>query len=86
MGEFTAIVPEERYNALLEQFKNANFFAFEKAYRAAVSDLPTTYLFFSHEGKSKKIMDYYGAPESLKTLENLVADLVNELEWVKSEK
>ena len=28
-------------------------------------------------------MDYYGAPESLKALENLVAELVNELEWKK---
>ncbi len=85
IGEFTATVPEERYNVLLEQFKSANFFAFEKEYRAAVSDLPTTYLFFSYEGKSRKIMDYYGAPESLKTLEKSVADLVNDLEWEKSE-
>ena len=83
VGEFIATVPEERYNTLLEQFKNARFFEFKKEYRAPVSDLPTTYLFFSYEGKSKKVMDYYGAPESLKALENLVAELVNELEWKK---
>ena len=83
VGEFIATLPEERYNTILQQFKNASFFEFEKEYRAAVSDLPTTYLFFSYEGKSKKVMDYYGAPKSLKALEKMVVELVNELKWEK---
>lgn len=61
---------------LKEQFRNANFFSFQNQYTAQVSDFPTTYISFTDQGKTKKIMDYYHAPESLKKLEGYINDLV----------
>ncbi|MEA5459370.1 DUF6438 domain-containing protein [Arcicella sp. LKC2W] len=62
--------------ALIEKFKNAHFFSFQNQYTAQISDLPTTYISFTDQGKTKKIMDYYHAPESLKKLEGYINDLV----------
>lgn len=61
---------------LKEQFRNAHFFSFQNQYTAQVSDFPSTYISFTDQGKTKKIMDYYHAPESLKKLEGYINDLV----------
>ncbi|MEK7257731.1 MAG: DUF6438 domain-containing protein, partial [Bacteroidota bacterium] len=62
------LTPEETAT-LFEAFEASNFFeAFRDEYTAEVTDLPTTYLTFSHGGKSKTIKDYFGAPEALKNL------------------
>ncbi len=84
IGEHIATVSETTFNSLVKKFRDVNFFSFESEYKAAVSDLPATYIFFADGTESKKIMDYYGAPDSLKALENAVADLIPELEWSKS--
>jgi hypothetical protein len=71
-------LPKGTVQGLVEQFRGANFFKFQDQYTANVSDLPTTYISFTDAGKTKRIMDYYRAPETLRKLEDLVADLVKE--------
>ena len=65
-------------NQLIEKFRGANFFKFQNQYTSKMSDFPTTYISFTDNGITKKIMDYYKAPESLKTLEALISDLVKD--------
>ena len=84
IGVYTASIDDSIYDSLVKKFNDANFFTFQKEYKKAVSDLPTTYLFFSDGAKSMKVKDYYGAPDSLKALEKSVADLIPELEWSRS--
>lgn len=62
--------------SLIEKFRDAHFFSFKNQYTAQISDFPTTYISFTDQGKTKKIMDYYQAPESLKKLEGYINDLV----------
>jgi len=64
----------------LTEFENAflqvDFYQLENIYHAEVSDLPTTYITYNKDGNRKKIMDYYGAPEELRNLENSIETLV----------
>ena len=59
----------ETVNELFKAFEESNFWDFEDEYTDNIADLPTTYITFTHDGKSKKIKDYYNAPEKLKGLE-----------------
>jgi len=81
VGTFTATIPAEEYQQLYDLFAKSSFFDFEDEYMTAVSDLPTTYLYFSTQRRSKKIRDYYGSPQELKDLETMVAKLLDELQW-----
>ena len=81
IGEYTAIVPTEKYNELVDAFSNSSFFEFEDSYVAGITDLPTTFIYFSNQRRSKKIKDYYGSPQELKDLETMVAKLLDELQW-----
>lgn len=84
-GDYVAQLNESKLDSLVTDFKEKDFFGFEDKYTANVTDLPTTYIEFHYEGQSKKITDYYNAPEELKTLEKKVASLVDELEWKEVE-
>lgn len=83
IGSFEAKISKTRLSELTEMFSEAKFFEFEDKYYEAYSDLPTTYIMFSQDDQSKEIMDYYGAPEALKSLEAEVALLLEELDWKK---
>lgn len=82
-GVFKASVSEEEMQELIDLFQNYDFFEFEKRYVDMISDLPTTYIYFSYNGESKKITDYHGAPEKLKKLEKEVDAFVESLSWEK---
>ncbi|PWK27925.1 hypothetical protein LV89_01332 [Arcicella aurantiaca] len=69
-------IPQGTVNSLIEKFRTAHFFSFKNQYTAQISDFPTTYISFTDQGKTKKIMDYYQAPQSLKKLEEYISDLV----------
>ncbi len=80
-GTYRSKLSVDRYSELVDLFLKHNFFDFKDKYMGDVTDLPTTYVTFSHEGQSKKIMDYYRAPEELKLLENELHGLIDELSW-----
>jgi len=80
-GKYSSKLSDEQYDQLVQEFVSADFFEFEEEYTSSITDLPTTYLTFRHNGKEKKVMDYHGAPESLKNLEKQVHALIEELEW-----
>ena len=69
------------FDKLVAAFEQSNFFKFKSDYMAPVKDLPTTHIEFNYQGESKKIRDYYGAPEELKQLENRVEEFVRNKIW-----
>ncbi|MBL3654947.1 DUF6438 domain-containing protein [Fulvivirga sediminis] len=85
-GNYIAEMSDSQLNSLVSAFEGGEFFAYEKEYTANISDMPTTYLTFNHNGRVKKVKDYHGAPESLKILEKQVAELVDILEWKEVKK
>jgi hypothetical protein len=85
IGDYVAIIEKEKLASLRDQFRKADFFSFEKEYKKAISDLPTTYVYFEDEGNTKEVMDYSGAPQSLRDLEEELAKLLEVLEWKQVE-
>jgi len=75
-GVLSKKLPQGTVEKLIDKFRTANFFSFQNQYTARVSDFPTTYISFTDQGKTKTIMDYYKAPESLKKLEGYINELV----------
>lgn len=82
-GKHMRTLSEKEYNALIKAFTDADFFEFEDSYTSDMTDLPSRYLYFCYDGKEKKILDYYGAPEELKELELLVQSFLDRVGWIK---
>lgn len=72
-------------NALIRSFDKADFFSFKNEYTADVTDLPTTYLIFKHDGQEKKIKMYYGYPDELKELAEYMKTAADSDGWEKVE-
>jgi len=76
IGRFRFLLSQDELMEIEIAFQEVDFFQLKKIYDAQVSDLPTTYISYNKDGNRKKIMDYYGAPEKLRTLENNIETLV----------
>ncbi|MCK4853144.1 MAG: hypothetical protein KAT31_02755 [Bacteroidales bacterium] len=76
IGRFSFSFSHDELVELEDAFLQVDFYQLRNIYDAQVSDLPTTYITYNKDGNRKKIMDYYGAPEELRTLENRIQTLV----------
>ncbi len=85
-GLFKARIPDAALHNLIQEFERADFFNLKDNYIATISDLPSTYIHFQYNGKSKRILDYYGAPQELKDLENKIDEIVGGLKMKKIKK
>jgi hypothetical protein len=76
IGRFNFSLRQDELTDLEEAFLQIDFYQLKNIYDGLVSDLPTTYITYNKDGRRKKIMDYYGAPTTLRTLENRIENLV----------
>lgn len=82
-GRYMRTLTKEEYKQLINAFVDASFFDFEDEYTSTITDLPTQYISFFYEGKSKVIKDYHGAPNSLGELELMVRSYLDRVGWSK---
>ncbi len=80
-GTFNAKLTDNQFASLMEAFESNDFFSYRDSYKSNKTDLPTTTISFKQDGKEKTIVDYDGAPQSLKDLEQKVDDLLELLNW-----
>jgi hypothetical protein len=80
-GQHEMNFPPDHVNDVFKAFAEGNFWEYKEEYTDNIADLSTTYITFSHDGQTKKITDYYGAPQSLKDLEKKVENLLETLVW-----
>ena len=83
-GEYSASLSKEELANLKNVFDKGGYFEFANVYSASVMDLPTTFLYYDNGKQNAKITDYYGAPESLKKLEQDLESLINAINWQKA--
>ncbi len=76
IGRFSFSLSHDELEELENAFLQIDFYQLKNIYDGLASDLPTTYITYNKDGKRKKIMDYYGAPEQLRALENRIEILV----------
>lgn len=86
LGEWTAKLTPGQYARVAKKFTDSSFFDMKDRYYQEVTDLPSTYLYYSDGEREKKILDYYGAPRELKALQEVVESLIQELDWKKKTK
>ena len=76
IGRFSFSLSQDELMEFENAFLQVDFYQLRNIYMEQVSDLPTTYITYNKDGRRKKIMDYYGAPTTLRTLENRIETLV----------
>jgi len=85
IGKFEAKLRNDQLEKLINDFESASFFELENSYRSQFKDLPTKYITYHKDGKSKQVMAYDNIPKKLQILIDELDKLVNELEWNKIE-
>ena len=82
-GKYMRVLPEKEFNQIIDAFVSSKFFSFKDEYTSDTTDLPTRFIYFSHDGKEKKIRDYYDAPQEIKELELLMQSFLDRVGWEK---
>ncbi|MBW8051199.1 MAG: hypothetical protein FVQ77_12830 [Cytophagales bacterium] len=83
IGKYQKKLKISEVENLIKAFEDANFYNFKDEYSAKVTDLPTTYITYTVNEKTKRIKDYYGAPDELKKLEKMVEKIASSEGWEK---
>ena len=71
-GQHTWKVDPAAVRALAREMEDAGFFELKDEYSALVTDLPTTYTSLTIGSRTKKVKNYFKAPEKLHDLENRI--------------
>ena len=74
-GEYHKTIREGELKGLMDAFAKAKFFELQDSYDGQVTDLPSTYVTYTLNGKTKKVKDRYKAPGELKDLEKALDDI-----------
>lgn len=91
-GKATDRVPVARVRELLETIERIGFFTLGEQYRTivnpdgtqtVVTDLPTTFVTVTSEGRTKRVEDYVGAPPELRQLEREIDAAANTRRWIR---
>lgn len=83
IGKFGKQITGRAVKKIIIQFEKSNFDNLLNEYSANVTDLPTTYISFTHNNKTKTIRDYSQAPRELKDLELILENIANSKDWAK---
>ena len=81
-GIQTAQISQNKVKELVDEFNQIGYFSLRDEYTEKVTDLPTTITSIIIDGKTKKIVNYYGAPKKLNELENKIDEITNSINWV----
>ena len=80
IGERRFKISQKQIQEIIQEFQRIDYFSLKDKYDAdengmSVTDLPTTITSICLDGKTKKIVNYYGAPKKLEQLEDKIDSL-----------
>ena len=90
-GKASSRISKASVRKLRNEFRRIGFMKLKDRYEKIVNpdgtvlevtDLPTTTTSFRCNGKTKTVMNYYGGPPELRTLERMIDELTNSRQWV----
>jgi hypothetical protein len=82
-GNQTATIPRQDVEILLNTANEIGYFDLKDEYFEPITDLPTYITSITVNGTTKRIVDYAGAPDSLRQFEDLIDDVAGSHRWVK---
>ncbi|NLL28157.1 MAG: hypothetical protein GX259_05115 [Bacteroidales bacterium] len=84
IGKYEKTLSKKEIKNLQKSFDDFDFFSFENEYTGKITDLPSTYISYTNNGQTKQIRDYFGAPEKLKELEEILNEIAQSKDgWKK---
>ena len=72
--------------ALAREMETAGFFTWKDTYTATITDQPTTFTTLTIGARTKRIKDYYGAPQALKDIERRIDEVSGANRYVRGDK
>ncbi|MGH6613728.1 DUF6438 domain-containing protein [Sphingomonas sp.] len=89
-GQHRATVDPQRVAALVERFRQDDFWSLRPAYIASITDNPSYRLTLSIDGQTKTVTDYVGKeagmPDSVTALEEAVDKVAGARRWITGDK
>jgi hypothetical protein len=82
-GRQTDRIPTSAVVALLATATRIGFYDLRDSYRAPISDLPTSFVTMTANGRTKRIDDHFGAPPGLKEFERQIDEAARTARWVR---
>lgn len=86
VGVRTATIAREDVQRLLARFDEIGFEQLRDEYRAEVTDLPSTIVTITRNGRTKRVVDYggvgVGMPESVRELQREIDRVAGTAQWV----
>ncbi|GJM36175.1 MAG: hypothetical protein DHS20C18_51760 [Saprospiraceae bacterium] len=87
MGVYTKVLDKTTFESIVADFKLANLWQFQDAYKARIPDLATVSITYWEEDKSKTVLGKDGRPETVLKLEEKLDEIANSSGWeVKKKK
>lgn len=83
IGNYEKNISEDELTKLTNAFETYKFFEMKDEYTNEVPDLPSRYVTYSVDGKSKKIKDRANAPAGLKEIEKMLDAVADGKGWEK---
>ena len=81
-GAQTAQITPDAVKALADEFFKIDYFALQDSFDAPVTDIPHTISSINIDGKTKRIFNRMGGPETLKALETKIDSIAVSSQWV----
>jgi hypothetical protein len=83
LGIYEKNISEDELKKLSDGFETYKFFEMQDEYNSQMTDIPSKYITYTLEGKTKKVRDRYNAPPELKSLEKLLDAIAESDDWKK---
>jgi hypothetical protein len=80
-GGRTSRISERDFVRLMKKVDEIGFFELKDRYDGRITDLPTRITTVIKGDVSKTVRNYYGGPESLYALEQLIDEVTNSAQW-----
>ncbi|MCW3071568.1 MAG: hypothetical protein JWO44_1458 [Bacteroidetes bacterium] len=84
LGNYEKSISENELTKLADAFEKYKFFDMKDEYTSMITDVPSKYITYTIDGKSKKIKDRYNAPAELKEIEKLLDAIADSGGWEKA--
>ena len=81
-GEHDFRISPAKVKDLINEFYEIDYFSLHNEYTANITDLPTTITSIKIAGQAKRVSNYYGAPEKLRELEDMIDEVTNSQRWI----
>ena len=85
IGTYTKTISNDSISKLVKGFESAHFFDLDDKNSAYIPDLPSTFITFSNNGKTKTVEESTNKPSPLNDLEKQLTEIANSEGWQKAE-